>query len=123
MITEWVQNNVIEKLCESKGIAKIYGIHYNSHHQEAAETFNRTVQNFMTSSKDHQKDRYNLEESINDFLIYYNDREDLTLKVTPFRVIMNVKNKDLIHKILENTRKWSQKAKMLTETFFWKAVL
>ena len=69
----------------------------------------------MTSTKDHQKDRYNLEESINDFLIYYNDREHSTTKVAPFRAMMNIENKDLIHKIRENTnredkrRRWLQK--------------
>ena len=71
----------------------------------------------MTSAKDHQKDRYNLEESINDFLIYYNDREHSATKVAPFRAMMNIDNKDLIHKIRENTIKRRQKAKMVTETF------
>ena len=77
----------------------------------------------MTSAKDHQKDRYNLEESINDFLIYYNDREHSTTKVAPFRVMMNIENKDLIHKIRENTIKRSQKAKMVTETFLKNSIV
>ena len=50
-------------------------------------------------------DRYNLEESINKFLIYYNDRKNSTTKVVPFRAIMNVENKDLIYKFKEKTIK------------------
>ena len=81
-IPDWFQtdngrefkNDILEEICESKGIARIYGEHYNPQHQGAVEAFNRTVQNFLTSAKDRQKNRYNLEESINDFLIYYNDR-------------------------------------------------
>ena len=65
-----------------------------------------------------QKERYYLKESINDFLIYYNNREHLTTKVIFFEVIMKVENKDLIHKILENLIKRKQKANMLTETIF-----
>ena len=67
--------------------------------QRAVEVFNRTVQNHFILSKDHKKKKYNLEESINDFLIYYNDREHSTSKVVPFRAMMNVENKDLIYKI------------------------
>ena len=77
----------------------------------------------MTSAKDHQKDRYNLEESINDYLIYYNDREHSTTKVDPFRAMMNIENKDLIHKIRENTIKRRQKAKMVTETFLKNSII
>ena len=90
------KNDILEKFCESKGIAWIYGVPYNPQHQGAVEAFNKTVQNFLTSAKDHQKDRYNLEEFINDFLIYYNDREHSTTKVDLFRAMMNIENKDLI---------------------------
>ena len=74
----------------------------------------------MTSAKDHQKNRYNLEESIYDFLLYYNDRKDSTIKVVPFRTVIDIENKDLIDKIKMNTIKRRQKAKMLIEFFFEK---
>ena len=74
-----------------------------TNNQGVVEIFNRIVQNFLTSTKDHQKERYNFEEFINNFLIYYSDRKHLTTKVTPFKAMMNVGNKDFIHKILENT--------------------
>ena len=50
--------------------------------------------------------------------IYYNDREHSTTKVAPFSSIINIENKDLIHKIRENTILRRQKVKMVTETFF-----
>ena len=92
-IPDWLQTdngrefkkNILEKFCESKGIARIYRVSYNPQHQGAVEAFNRTVQNFLTSAKDHQKDRYNLEESINDFLIYYNDRRAFDYKGGSFQ--------------------------------------
>ena len=77
--------------------------HLITNYQGVVEIFNRIVQNFLTSAKDHQKERYNLEESINDFQLYYNDRKHLTTKVAPFRAMMDVGNKDFIHNILENT--------------------
>ena len=40
---------------DSKDIARIYEIHYNSHYQGAVKVFNRTVQNFFTSAKDYRK--------------------------------------------------------------------
>ena len=130
-ILDWLQtdngrefkNDILEKFCESKGIDRIYGVPYNPQHQGAVEAFNNTVQNFLTPTKDHQKDRYNLEESINDFLIYYNDREHSTTKVAPFRAMMNIENKDLIHKIRENTKKRRQKVKMVTETFLKNSIV
>ena len=85
LITEESSKKILEKFCESKGIARIYGVPYNPQHQGSVEAFNRTVQNFLTSAKDHQKDRYNLEESINDFLIYYNDRRAFDYKGGSFQ--------------------------------------
>ena len=69
--------------------------------------------------KDHKNEKYNLEESYNDFLIYNNDREHSTTKVDPFRAIMNYENKDFILKIYENTIKRRQKTKILLK-IFWK---
>ena len=48
---------------ESKGITRIYKVHYNPHHQGVVKIFNRTVQNFFTLIKNHKKKKYNLKES------------------------------------------------------------
>ena len=49
--------------------------------------------------------------------------EHSTTKVAPFRVMMNIENKDLIHKIRENTKTRRQKAKMVTETFLKNSIV
>ena len=54
---------------------------YNPQHQGAVEAFNRTVQDFLTMAKDHQREKYNIEECLIDFLIYYNDRVHITTKL------------------------------------------
>ena len=53
------KDDILEKFSESKGIARIYGVPYNSEHQGAVELSNRIVQNFLTLAKVHQKDRFN----------------------------------------------------------------
>ena len=57
-------------------------------------SFDRAVQNFLASAKDHKKQQYKFNEST--FLIYENDREHLTTKLAHFRAIVNVENNDLI---------------------------
>ena len=94
-----VQKQCSGKFCESKGIAKIYEVYYNPHHQGIVKIFNRTVQNFFTSIKTHKKKKYNLKESYNDYFICYNDNKHSTTKVASFRTMMNVNNRDLIYKI------------------------
>ena len=50
-IPDWIQtdngrefkNDILEKFCESKCIARIYGVLYNPQHQGAVKAFNRTV--------------------------------------------------------------------------------
>ena len=54
---------------------------------------------FLYLCKRSIKRKCNLEEVISDFLIYMNDREDMTTKVAPFRAIMNYENKEFIYKI------------------------
>ena len=68
---------------------------YKSHHQGGVEVFNRTVQDFMTTAKDHQREKYTIFECISDFLIYYNDRIHSTTKVSPYVTMMNVGDKEL----------------------------
>ena len=56
------------------------------------------IELFLPQQKTTNK-KYNLKESYNDFLIYYNDREHSNMKVASFRAMMNYENKDLIYKI------------------------
>ena len=79
------------------------------------EAFNRTVQDFLTLTREHQGDSYNLEDSMSDFLLYYNNRKHSTTKVTPYKAMMNIGDKALMNEIKCNTIRRS-KAKMSSET-------
>ena len=54
------------------------------------ETFNTTVQDFLTLARDHQGNSYNLEDSISDILLYYNNRKHSTTKNVPYKAMMNI---------------------------------
>ena len=56
----------------------IYGVPYNPQHQGDVDVYNRTVQDFLTLAKDQKIDSYNLEDSIANFLLYYNGRRHST---------------------------------------------
>ena len=78
------KNNALTKFCKQKNIMQIFGTPYNPKHQGVVETFNLTVQDFLTLTKDHQLEKYNIEEYLIDFLIYYNHRVYSTAKVAPY---------------------------------------
>ena len=86
-----VQHNIL-KICINRKVLLESMEYHITNYQGLVEIFNRIVQIFLTSAKDHQKERYNLDDSINDFQIYYNDRKHLITKVARFRAIMNVEN-------------------------------
>ena len=46
-----VQNNVLDKFCELKGITRTYGKPYNPQHQGAVKVFNRTVKISLSQQK------------------------------------------------------------------------
>ena len=75
------------------------GRHIIPKHQGAVEAFNRTVQDFLTMAKDHQREKYNIEECLSDFLIYYNNRVHSKTKVSPYVSMMNVRDKELLKKL------------------------
>ena len=111
------KNSVLKEFCKQKKIKQIFGTPYNPQHQGAVEAFNRTVQDFLTMAKDHQREKYNIEECLSDFLIYYNDRVHSTTKVAPYVAMMNVGDKELLKKIRENTINRRKSAKILTEDY------
>ena len=81
------------------------------------EAFNRTVRDFLTLARDHQGDSNNLEDSISDFLLYYNNRKHSATKVAPYKAMMNIGDKALMNEIKCNTIQRRSKAKMSSETF------
>ena len=78
-----LKNKIINQFCTERNVQQIYEVTYYPQHQGAVEAFNRTAQDFLTLAKNQQIDSYNLEDSITDFLLYYNDRRHTTTKVAP----------------------------------------
>ena len=102
-----------------KYIQHIFGTPSNKIQQGTAKEFNRTVQDILILAKDHQKDYYSIENSISDFLLYYNDRLHLTTKVVPFKAMMNAndKDKEIMRENKEITLKGILKAKIISENY------
>ena len=111
------KNKIISQFCSERNVQQIYGVPYNPQHQGAVEAFNRTVQDFLTLAKDQQMDSYNLEDSIADFMLYYNGRKHSTTKVAPYKAMKNWWDKELMEKIKTNTIKRRTNAKVLWENF------
>ena len=71
---------------------------------------------FLISTKDHHKRKFCLVDSINDLLIYYNDRRHNTTQMRPFKLITRSMIK-IAQKAKENTIKSIKKIKINTEVF------
>ena len=63
------------------------------------------------------KGKFGWVDSINDFLIYYNDRRHSTTQIRPFKLITNMNDEKLLKKSKENTIKTWTKTKLNTEVF------
>ena len=57
-----------------------------------------------------------MDDSICDFLLFYNDRLHSTTKVVPYKVIIDVSENELMGKIKKNTLKRRLKVKTITVT-------
>ena len=58
-----------------------------------------------------------MKDSVNDFLIYYNNRMHSTTGVAPYRVMRNVNNEQLIFKVKLKTEKSRKKIKRTVENY------
>ena len=90
---------MLTEFYKQKNIKQIFETPYNPQHQGDVEAFNQTVKDFLTMIKDHQKEKYNIEECLRNFLIYYNDRVHSTTKVDPYVAMMNIGEKELLKKL------------------------
>ena len=113
------KNKLIKSYWEGKGINFVNGTPGHPQSQGAIETFNKTVQNFLILAKDAQKDKFNLEHSIPDFLMYYNQRKHTTTKHSPIEIMSNVNDEKLLDEVRENTKK-SRKHKKKWEHYLLK---
>ena len=106
------KNKLIKSYWEGKGINFVNGTPGHPQSQGAIEAFNKTVQNFLILAKDAQKDNFNLEHSIADFLMYYNQRKQTTTKHSPIEIMSNVNDEKLLDEVRENTKKSRKHSKM-----------
>ena len=86
-----------------------FGSPYCPKWQGAVESFNKTIQVFLEIVKYHFKEKYDLEDLVNDFLIYYNNRRHSTTGVVPYRIMRNVNNEHHISKVKLKTEKSRKK--------------
>ena len=98
------KNKLIKSCWEGKGINFVNGTPGHPQSQGAIEAFNKTVQNFLILAKDDQKDKFNLEHSIADFLMYYNQRKHTTTKHSPIEIMSNLNDEKLLDEVRENTK-------------------
>ena len=59
-------------ICKENKIKFIRGRPYHPQSQGSVEAFNKYIQNYLISAKDHHKDEFDLDETVSDFLKYYN---------------------------------------------------
>ena len=105
----------MENYLKENNIDHITGGLYNPQHQGAVEAFNRTIQDFLISAKDHQGKKFCLVDSINDFLIYYNDRRYNTTQMRQFKLMTNMNDEKLLKKV--NAIETWAKSKLKTKVF------
>ena len=72
------RNKVIKNYLKENNIDHITGGPYNLQHQGAVEAFNKTIQDFFYQLRIIKRKKFCLVDSINGFLIYYNERRHST---------------------------------------------
>ena len=105
------KSKLIKSYWEGKGIYFVNGAPGHHQSQGAIEAFNKTVQNFLILANHAQKDKFNLEHSIADVLMYNNQRKHTTTKHSPIKIISNVNDEKLlddVFKIWNKSRKHSK---------------
>ena len=94
---------------------KIKFIHERPYHpqsQGSVETFNKYIQNALISAKDHQKDEFDLDETVSNFLQYFNWKKNIVQQdILLFDLISSANNENLIQEAIENRKKIKKKSK------------
>ena len=96
-----------------QNIDQKFGPPYLPKCQGAVKSLNKTIQKFLEIAKYHKKDKYDLEDCVNEFLIYYNNRKHSTTGIAPYVIMRNVNNQELIQKIITKAEKTRNKTKKL----------
>ena len=102
----------MKKFLEQNNIQYVRGSPYHPQSQGAVESFNRTIQNFLYLAKDMQGSEFDLNDSVYDFIMHYNNRIHTSTKFKPQEVFQNIMNEDMKKKVLENIIKSRKEAKV-----------
>ena len=97
------KNKLIKSYWVGKGIYFINGTPGHPQSQGAIEAFNKTVQNFLILAKDAQKDKFNLEHSMADFLCIIIKESILLRSTLQLKLLDDVRENT---KIKETLKKW-----------------
>ena len=62
-------------------------------------------------AKYHKKDKYDLEDCVTDYLIYYNNRKHSMTRIAPYVIMRNVNDQKLIQKVITKIEKTRNKIK------------
>ena len=95
-------NELLKKFLEHNNIQYVRGSPYHPQSQGAVESFNKTIQNFLYLAKDMQGSEFDLNDSVYDFIMHYNNRIHTSTKFKPQEVFQNIMNEDMKKKVLEN---------------------
>ena len=68
-------------------------------------------------AKYHKKGKYDLENKVNGFLIYYNNRKYSATGIAPYVIMRNVKDQELIQKVITKTEKTRNKIKRTIDNY------
>ena len=71
---------------------------YHPQSQVAVEVFNRTVQNYLYWTKHMKEDNFMLEDSILNFLLYYNNRVNTTTRYSPYDIMKKRSDENKLRK-------------------------
>ena len=110
-------NKQLRDYLEEKGIEYRKGRPYNPRSQGSVEAFNRTIHNFLIRAKDMKGNNFNLEESVNEFILHYNQRKHSTHGYKPSYIMQIFFNKELLKKIFDNSEKTRNNVKQKVVTF------
>ena len=98
-------NEELKMYLSKNRIHHIRGSPYHLQSQGAVEAFNRTVQNYLYLAKDMNEDEFILEDSIRDFLLYYNNRVHTTTRYSPYGIMEKRSDEKTMNKVRDNTLK------------------
>ena len=95
------KNSILDQYLSKINVWHIFGSPYHPQSQGSVEACNRTIQDFLVSSKDAMRKKFDLKDAINEFLVYYDGRVHSTTGYAPREVVENSNNSDFIRKVKE----------------------